>query len=177
MTGIEYVWVGIMVLFGLVGIVRTYPRELGVTTMCVAALLMILQFGDKTLAFIQGRFAEEQVWLAAPRFEAGFFIVLFLGVVFISYQGVTLIFKGDPPKGAVSPLIGLIVGLVNGYFISGTVWFYLDKYGYPLGLVEGGTLSEVAERITRFLPPQVFDSQPGYLLGLLLLLLILSVWR
>ena len=176
MTGIEYVWIVIVALFGIVGIVRTYPRELGVTTMCVAALLLLLQFGEKILSLLQGALATEAAWLVSPRFEAGFFVLVFLTVVFISYQGITLTFKGQPPKGPVSSILGLFVGLLNGYIVGGTVWSYMHRYGYPFGLIEGGRLSDLAKRIIEILPPQLFDAQPGYLLGLLLLLLILSVW-
>jgi len=176
-TGIEYVWFVIVALFGIVGVVRTYPRELGVTTMCVAALLLLLQFGDKVLSLLQGSFSEELAWLQSPRFEAGLLIVIFLVVVFISYQGITLTFKGKPPRGPVSSTLGMIVGLLNGYVVGGTVWSYAHRYGYPFGLVDGERLSELARRIIEYLPPQLFEPQPGYLLGLLLLLLILSVWR
>ncbi len=177
MSQIEYFWIVFVLLFGVVGIVRTYSRELGVTTMCVAALLLLLQFGDKILMVLQEHFADDFPWLISPRFAAGFYVVVFLIVVFMSYQGITLVFKGNAPKGAVSHLLGLIVGLLNGYFIAGTVWFYLHRYDYPLGLVDGSNLSEVAQRMIQYLPPRVFNLHPGYLLGLLLLLLILSVWR
>ncbi|MBC8449441.1 MAG: hypothetical protein H8D78_16975 [Chloroflexi bacterium] len=177
MTGIEYFWIIIVLLFGIVGIVRTYPKELGVTTMSVAALLLLLQFGDNIIVALQGRFGDEAGVLISPRFEAGFYIVVFLLIIYISYQGITLVFKGTPPTGALSPLLGFIVGLLNGYFIAGTVWFYLHKYGYPFTLVDATKLSNLAQRIIHFLPPKVFEPQPGYLLALLLLLLILSVWR
>lgn len=172
---IEYFWIIIVLLFGIVGVVRTYPRELGVTTMCVAALLLLMEFGEKIITLLQNRFGAEFEVLMSPRFEAGFYVGLFLLIVYISYQGITLTFKGTPPKGIMSPMLGLVVGLLNGYFIAGTVWFYLHKYHYPFGTVDPSTLSDVACRIIRYLPPEIL--QPSYLLGLLLLLLILSVWR
>jgi len=176
-TGIEYVWISAVLLFGVVGLVRTYPRELGVTTMCVAALLLVLQFGDKALAFLQRQFAEDFTWLISRRFEAGFLLVIFLTVIFISYQGITLRFKGTPPQGPVTPVLGFLVGLLNGYFISGTVWAYMHRYGYPFGLSDGEQLSKFALRLVKSMPPELFGARPAYLLGLLLLLLILSVWQ
>jgi hypothetical protein len=176
-TGIEYVWIAIFLLFGVVGVIRKYPQELGVTTMCVAALLLLIQFGEKSLTLLQSRLAGDFPWLASPRFAAGTFIVVFLVVIFISYQGITLTFKGTPPKGLVTPLLGLVVGLLNGYLITGTLWFYVHRYGYPFGLVDEARLSDLAHRLIQYLPPQLFEQRPAYLLGLLLLLLILSVWR
>jgi hypothetical protein len=177
MTGIEHIWIVVVLLFGVVGVVRTYPKELGVTTMCVAALLLLLQFGEKILSFLQGQFGEDLPWLLSRRFEAAFFVGIFLVVVFISYQGITLTFKGTPPKGALTPVLGILVGLLNGYFVAGTVWAYMHRYGYPFGLADGEQLSSLARRVIEYLPPKVFGAQPGYLLALLLVLLILSVWR
>lgn len=177
MSGIEVFWIIIVLLFGIVGIIRTYPRELGITTMSVAALLLLLQFGQKIITALQNRLGNEFQWLLSARFVASFYIVVFLLIVYISYQGITLVFKGTLPTGALSSVLGFVVGLLNGYFIAGTVWFYLHKYGYPFSLVDATELSSLAKRIIEFLPPRVFEPQPGYLLALLLLLLILSVWR
>jgi len=172
---IEYFWIALALLFGIVGIVRTYPKELGVTTMCVAALLLLLQFGERILTFLQNRFGEEFAVLMSPRFRAGFYIGLFLFIVYISYQGITLTFKGTPPKGIGTTLLGFIVGLLNGYFIVGTVWYYLHEYNYPFGMVDKSQLTPLARQLIQFLPPYIL--RPTYLLALLLLLLILSVWR
>lgn len=177
MSGIEYFWIIIVLLFGIVGIIRTYPKELGVTTMSVAALLLLLQFGQKIITALQNHFGDQFEWLLSARFVASFYIVVFLLVIYISYQGITLTFKGTLPTGVLSSVLGFVVGLLNGYFIAGTVWFYLHKYGYPFSLVDATKLSALAKRIIEFLPPKVFEPQPGYLLALLLLLLILSVWR
>ena len=177
MSPIEYFWIIIALLFGIVGIIRTYPRELGVTTMCVVALLLLLEFGAKIIGRLQNRFGADFEVLMSPRFEAGFYVGVFLFIIYISYQGITLTFKGTPPKGIGTSLISFIVGLLNGYLITGTVWFYLHRFHYPFGSVDESELSEAARRIIQYLPPKIFGPQPAYLLGLLLLLLILSVWR
>ena len=104
-------------------------------------------------------------------------IGLYLIIVFISYQGITLNFKGSAPAGVLSPILGLAVGLLNGYFVAGTVWHYMHAYRYPFGAFSIGSLSNTAEAMLRFLPPNIFEKQPGFLLALLLLLLILSVWK
>lgn len=177
MSPIEVSWYILMVVFGVVGVVRTYPRELGVTTMSVAALLLLLEFGDKAVTWIRASLSAEAPWLMSERFAAGFYIAVFLAIVYISYQGVTLVFRGTPPRGPMSPLLSLAVGLLNGYFITGTVWWYVHANGYPFGLVDAGQLSASAQRLVQYLPPRVFEAHPAYLVGLLVLLLILSVWR
>ena len=153
MSPIEVSWYILVVVFGIVGIVRTYPRELGVTTMSVAALLLLLQFGAKALTWVRSILSDTTPWLMSEHFAAGFYIVVVLAIVYISYQGVTLVFKGNPPRGPMSPVLGLIVGLLNGYFVAGTVWWYLHAHGYPFGLVDASQLSSSALRLVNYLPP------------------------
>ena len=54
---------------------------------------------------------------------------LFLALVtFISYEGVTLVF----PIKSTSWFLGLGIGLINGYLFAGSMWYYLQKAGWPL---------------------------------------------
>jgi hypothetical protein len=52
--------------------------------------------------------------------------------VFVSYQGETLAFEGANPKGFVGLFLGFMIGLVNGYLITGTLWWLLNHYQYPV---------------------------------------------
>jgi len=177
MSPVEYFWGATVLTFAVVGVIRTYARELGVTTMCVAALLLLLEFGEPILRFLQDEFGAGFPWLISARFAAGFHIGVFLVIVFISYQGIALSFKGSHPTGVLSAFLGLTVGLVNGYLIAGTVWYYLNHYDYPFGAVVESGLSSAASGILEILPPALFGDHPAYLLGLLILMLILSVWH
>jgi len=177
MSPIEYLWIVVVVLFGFVGVIRGYTKELGVTTMCVAGLLLVLQFGDRFIMLTRTNMGDSFPWVHTASFGAGFSIGLYLIIVFISYQGITLNFKGSAPVGVLSPILGMVVGLLNGYFVAGTVWHYMHTYRYPFGSMNVDALSDTAQAMLRFLPPHIFEQQPGFLLALLLLLLILSVWK
>ena len=60
------------------------------------------------------------------------FQLLVLAAVFIAYQGETLAYEGSNPKFPVGMLLGALVGGVNGYLITGTLWWILDHYHYPV---------------------------------------------
>jgi hypothetical protein len=80
-----------------------------------------------------------------------------LGIVFvtlISYHGETLAFEGRPPRGAKGVLFGLMAGLLNGYLVSGSLWYFLDKYEYPMKLLNlfQEPLTDFAKSLIPFLP-------------------------
>jgi hypothetical protein len=58
---------------------------------------------------------------------------LMLVAVFVAYQGETLAYEGSNPKFPVGALLGALVGGVNGYLTTGTLWWILDHYKYPVG--------------------------------------------
>ena len=41
-------------------------------------------------------------------------------------------FSIKDPSGIAGAVLGGIVGALNGYFIGGTVWYYLDELDYPV---------------------------------------------
>jgi hypothetical protein len=72
----------------------------------------------------------------------------------VAYEGETLSFGGQPLRGAQAVIMGLLTGTLNGYLIAGTIWFYLDRFNYPIGFLGFRTteLSPVAQGMIRFLP-------------------------
>ena len=114
MSPIEYLWIVIVVLFGFVGVVRGYTKELGVTTMCVAGLLLVMQFGNQLILLLRTNMGDNLTWMHTASFGAGFNIGVFLIIVFISYQGVTLNFKGVV-EGSVN--VHALIVLIGGVFI------------------------------------------------------------
>jgi hypothetical protein len=75
-------------------------------------------------------------------------------VAFISYQGLGLAFPGSGQNHFVS----LLVGLVNGYLFAGSIWWYLQSAGWPLGKVTQ-TYTPLYEFLVQLLPPAIFGWQ------------------
>jgi len=170
---IEVVFGVIVFVFALIGLARGFLRELGVTTIMMFLLFFLSRFepvldkGMVRLMSTGGRFLPTQ---DKDLLQCWFFVLVVIGGALISYQGETLAFGGQSPRGAQGISLGLLVGLLNGYLIAGTIWFYMHKFNYPIAFLgfSGDRLSNLARELIPFLPIQ-FLGQP-VLLGQSLLL-------
>lgn len=164
MGPIEILWGSLIVVFGLIGIVRGFLKEIGVTTVLVF-LLFILTFFKKELALgMDMLVATLRISpLDGPqanlvRFATYSGIIIF--ITFISYQGETLTFEGRPLVGPLGISLSLLVGLLNGYFVIGSLWHYLHILDYPIslfGLFEQ-PLSPFAQAVIPLLPEALIPS-------------------
>lgn len=181
MGAIELVWLVMIVIFALAGVVRGYPKELGTTTSILVALLVLNEWGaevfqgldDSSTSLIGVALSEGD---RANLIQAGFYLVLFVLMVFLSYHGETLAFRGDPPLGAVGVLMNFGNGAFNGYLIAGTVWYYLDRFEYPIQLfgLFSPPLSDLATSLLPFLPVPLLEP---YLLLLVAFLVLMRIFR
>ncbi len=181
MGPIEVLFGSLLVVFLFIGVIRTYPKELGVTITVLAALYILYRFGTTVLSYLERALQLVGIRITGTpneRFiELSIYMLFLIFIVFISYQGITLDFPGKPPKGATGVLLNLSSGFLNGYLILGTMWYYLDRFGYPLqqyGLFRP-PLSPVAQRLITLLPQNLLPQPDLVFLGFLLLLLILRV--
>jgi uncharacterized membrane protein required for colicin V production len=161
---IEVLWIATFLLFGAIGLVRGFLKELGVTTAILVAIYIISELLEKR--DITDRMMSKAVEAVPGTYDilatddprsallrCMLYLLIMLVMVFISYHGETLTFSGTPPKGSTGTLYNLMVGLLNGYLVAGTIWYYLDKYDYPtrlLGLYQG-ELTARAEVLRRLL--------------------------
>ena len=171
MGPIEIVFLVIIVMFGVIGVVRGFNRELGVTLMLLVGLLVLVlletEFNEqfKTLLAAIAPSAADQAIAKAAIF-CGFLTIL----TFISYQGITLSFAG----AGQSNVFGLGAGLLNGYLYAGSLWYYLDRAGWPL-LPFDKNYSDFYNFALELLPPAVFKWP--YLIALVVIMLIMRVWK
>ncbi len=186
MAPIEVFFGAFVLLFALIGIVRGFLRELGVTTVMVFVLLALHLLGpllEEGLARLFGSSADAAQAGTAAAAQTWFFVLAVLVAAFISYAGETLAFRGERPGGVLGTLLGAVTGAANGYLIMGSVWYYLDRWDYALGFLGFTTqgLSETAQTLLQYLPPELLG-QPlflgqSWLLYLALFLLIARVIR
>ncbi len=172
MGPVELTYFIVLVLFGAIGLVRGYARELGATTMLLIGLFVCVfldTYGEKYwsqfLEFIAGSDPTAQLTV-----QAVIFCLFLLVIAFISYQGETLIF---PTKGK-STFISLWTGVLNGYLLAGSIWYYLACANWPFGKVQP-PYTKLYYAISTILPPAIFKWQ--YLIALVILMLILRVWK
>lgn len=154
MVPIELVWLIIVLLFGLIGVVRGFLKELGVTTVMAIMLFAVTFFEGRitpALTKVAVRFAPNEV----ATLQAAFWVVVIVVTAFISYHGQTLAFDGSPVKGLLGVFFNLATGLVNGYLIAGSIWFYMHRLGYPLLNISREALSPTARMLVPMMPPQL----------------------
>lgn len=179
MIPIEIVFFIVIAIFGLVGLVRGFLRELGVTLPLVVLLWAYSALGERLLQLMERGVTAVGYPLSPTtgdliRFL--FFLFTLVFVTFIAYQGETLAFAGSNPPGLQGWLLALLIGMVNGYLIAGTAWYYLARYNYPvqnLGAVQL-PLTPLAQTIsTSALPPYVLGPLLPFLVFFLIILRII----
>lgn len=183
MAPLELLWAVLIAVFAVVGVVRGYPKELGVTTTILAALLLLTRGGQSILGLLDAylvNYVNSSAILEgqySDLIQSLFYVLVFVLVVVISYHGETLAFDGTPPKGPLGMALNLISGLLNGYLISGTMWYYLHIFNYPvqvLGLFRP-PLTEFAQAyLVPLIPVPLLEP---YLLFLVPFMIVMRVLR
>lgn len=169
MGPVEIVFVTVWAVFGLIGVARGIWRELGATTMLLITLMVVQLLtqptapGYKYWLQLMAFFASEPA--AVQLLSNSLATVFTLVMTFISYEGETLSFPG---KGS-NWLFSLGTGLLNGYLFAGSIWFYLDKAGWPGGLIRP-PFTEFYTTMLKLLPPAVL---PWWLLVILVVFMMI----
>lgn len=169
MGPVEILFITVTVIFAAIGVVRGYPRELGVTVMLLIALFVLTffdsQFSAQIDALLTGLGLSAANVQLVRAMSAGLFLII---ITFISYQGISLVFPGS--KG--NTFLSLMVGLINGYLFAGSMWYYQAEAGWPV-LDVVPPYSALYDFLYQLLPPAILTWQ--YFIGLAVALLILRV--
>ena len=169
MGPIEAVFLAMFIIFGVIGVVRGYARELGVTTMLLIALFVTEIIDERFATQFYSLLGRLDVPATSQNeIKTLIFIVFLILLTFITYQGETLSFPG---KGK-SNVYGLGAGLLNGYLFAGSLWYYLHKAGWPLFRVQA-PFTDFYDLAVKLLPPAIFRWE--YLIALAVFMLIIRV--
>ncbi len=144
MGPIELFFLGIGTMIVLVAIVRGYDRELGNCIIAQVAVF-IISFFEGRLEGVLNTIGNDIFGVSEPSlnlFKFLFMTIAFASIIMASYWGVTLDFPGKPMAPPQGTLIAIGMGLLNAYLIGGTIWYFLDKYQYPVAAL--GALSTAA---------------------------------
>ncbi len=119
----------LIVLFAIVGAMRGWTRELISVAGIILALFATWQFDAILIQPLTRGATPEQIFFL----YTGILVV----ITFFAYQTPTNLISRrqqaalDQRQGLQERLLGFVLGGVNGYLIFGTIWYYLDRTGYP----------------------------------------------
>ena len=182
MGPIEVYMFFLVLIFGLIGLVRGFLRELGVTTIMVFVLFFLHQFSgpvERGLEMVTQRASGlvRTVGASNEGFFAAAYILVLTFVAFISYHGETLAFEGRSPQGGLGISLSLMVGLLNGYLIAGSIWYYIHRFSYPFSFmgVRVEELSPLAQRVVEYLPMPLLGQEVLFGQSLLLYISLILI--
>ncbi len=119
----------------LIGLGRGYKKELGNTLVFIGAVLIfaaLYEVAWDQMVSVSGALLSDQ---SLDIFLSATLSIIFVSIVFASYSGRTLDFQGQPSPAPGGFLITLAVASVNGYLVSGTLWFLQAIFNYPIRLL------------------------------------------
>jgi hypothetical protein len=176
MIPFQYTMLTLWGAFALVGLARRFPRELGATIGFVGMLLMFDLVGDfvgniafKMTSALAFDWTEALVtWLVMT--------AIVIATVTAVYVGETLSFPGEwPPNRLAGSFIDMTIGLVNGWLVVGTWWYYTNKLEYPqqaIGLYVP-PLDAMAQRMVQLTPLALIpEAQATWIITAMLLALL-----
>jgi uncharacterized membrane protein required for colicin V production len=154
MVSLSFVFWMYVVLFGIIGGMRGWAKELLVTFSVILALTfttLLEHYVPFVRDVLQKDSAALYFWLRT--------IILGL-LVFFGYQ--TPHISRFAPKMTrekfQDTLLGAFLGAINGYLIAGTIWYYMADAGYPFTNVitaPTGDIARAAEALLHYMPPKL----------------------
>ncbi len=115
-------------LFGIIGFLRGWVKELIATAGIVLALFAIRQLEPLLIDPLTDNEQTPKFYLEA---------IFLLGMAFFAYQTPPETLsrgkKGSSNReGFQDGVLGTLVGMFNGYLVIGSLWYYMDVLEYPL---------------------------------------------
>lgn len=139
-----------LIFFGFIGFFRGWARELLVTFALIVALFL-----DTVILRILGL---EAFFLTSDSLvQFSLRAVIFLALAFFGYQSPALsniLSNRSRREKLQDSLLGLVLGLLNGYLFIGTLWHYLAQAGYG---IPGITPPSPDPWIIAWLPPLILN--------------------
>lgn len=178
MISLQVIFWLLVIIFAIIGAVRGWASEVLVTFSTVLGLLILF-----ILENFAG-FAQNGKLFTDPTAHFWLQTVVFVGLVFFGYQAPNLPALSGHVRfinsTVVDHLAGLLLGAINGFFIFGSLWYFMDAAGYPFSIISapqsGTELGDAAITLLAYLPPHWLVSPAIYFSAALALALVLVVF-
>ncbi len=154
MVSLIFVFWLLVILFGIIGGMRGWAKELLVTFSMILALTFITLLKQYAGFFIILKQDAPKLYFGVCTFIIGL-------VVFFGYQTPSIArFATKMAREKIQDvMLGGFFGLINGFLIVGSLWFFMYETKYPFpGITDpelaGGAVADAAKRLLPFLPPR-----------------------
>lgn len=176
MVSLTFMFWMFVILFGIIGAMRGWAKELLVAFSMILALAF-MRLLESNVPFIKAM-VENQADSAIFWMR----VIIVLVLVFFGYQTVAL------PRFATKAareklqdgLLGFVFGAFNGYLVIGTLWFYLDQAGYPFQNYimppDNSSMGEAARNLIPYLAPRLLGEPAIYFAVILAFIFVLVVF-
>jgi hypothetical protein len=141
-----------VILFGVIGGFRGWAKELLVifsVLLAIAIDTVLLSYVDSVRIIMTSRPGITQFGIRAG---------LLLTLTFFGYQTPNLpaFASGKFAREKLQDfMLGVALGLVNGYFIAGSIWYYMHQAQYPLPYVTPLPDAVVTANYMKYMPPML----------------------
>ena len=173
MMSLVYVFWMFVILFGVIGLLRGWAKELLVSFSVILALALnhVLR---KYIPMVEGLPDDSTslFWIES---------LILIGLVFFGYQTVALIphLQSKATRERLQDaLFGAFLGAVNGYLIAGTIMYYIVQTKYQafpdIVLPPTAQTAQAVQTLMTFMPPHLLG-EPGIYFAVILAFIFVIV--
>ena len=175
MISLNFTFWMFVILFGLIGMMRGWAKELLVSFSMILALAFS-RLLERYVPVIKD-LAQDSPSLFWVR------LVLIITLVFFGYQTVGLPrFSGKLNREKLQDsLLGFVLGALNGFLIFGSIWFFMDAAKYPFSAFitapdANSEMGKAAINLLPTLPPHLLGEPAIYFAVMLCFIFVLVVF-
>lgn len=174
MMSVVYLFWMFIFLFGVVGAMRGWAKELMVSFSVVTALAVNLLL-EKYIPLVRDldKASGSVFWIR---------ILILIALVYFGYQTVSISrFASKAMRERLQDaMFGAVLGGFNGYLIAGSVLYYnhVANYPYPdiLSRATDPAIIEAIEAMMRYMPPRFLGEPSIYFAVIIILIFIIVVY-
>ncbi len=127
MVSLTFMFWLLVILCGIIGAMRGWAKEILVVFSVILALFIITVL-ETYVPYVSGAINS-----ASPAAHFWVRAIIVIALAFFGYQspGFPLLAGKTRGERVQDRLLGFLLGMINGYLIFGTLWWYLNSANYP----------------------------------------------
>lgn len=174
MIALVMVFLIFLILFGFIGASRGWAKEVLVIASVILALAAVTLLEDLLKLDQLVKSATVWYWIRT--------LILF-GLVLFGYQSpkVSRISRATEKRGVIGDwLFGFLMGMISGYFVIGTAWYFSEAANYPVigDFIRppAANFAEATERVLAILPPTWLDTPLAVFVAVVVIFIFVIVY-